>query len=409
MTATSPLAGIRVLDLSRVLAGPWCTQTLADLGAEVIKIERPGTGDDTRHWGPPYIKDADGNATTEAAYFMSANRGKKSVTVDMAMPEGQKLLRELAAKSDIVIENFKVGSLEKFGLDYASLSAVNPRLIYCSISGFGQTGPYRDRPGYDFMVQALGGLMSITGEPDSKPGGGPVKVGVAVTDILSGLYASIGILGALQGRTASGRGMHIDISLLDVQVATLANQALNYLASGVSPVRMGNAHPNIVPYDSFKTADGHIILAVGNDGQFARFCKLAGHDSLAADARYKANPDRVANRAVLIPIVAGIMQTQTTAWWLANLNAANVPCGPVNTLEDVFADEQVQARGLRLDLPHAIAGTVPSVASPLVFDDARQVAQRGPPALGEHTDEVLENVLNLNPAEIAALRGAAVV
>lgn len=405
----APLAGIRVLDLSRVLAGPWCTQTLADLGAEVIKIERPGAGDDTRSWGPPYARDAAGDQTFESAYFLSANRGKKSVTVDMADQEGQRIIRALAEKSDVLVENFKVDGLKKFGLDYASLSKLNPRLIYCSISGFGQTGPYRDRPGYDFLIQALGGLMSITGEPDGKSGGGPVKVGVAVADLFSGLYATVGILAALNGRAVSGRGEHIDVSLLDVQVAMLANQSLNYLTSGVSPTRLGNAHPNIVPYEAFKTADGHIVLAVGNDTQFARFCECAGNPKLGTDAKFSTNPERVKNRTTLVPIVARLMQKQTTAWWLDHLNAAGVPCGPVNTIADVFADAQVQARGLRLDLPNAAAGTVPSVASPLVFGNTRHSAASGPPTLGEHTGDVLSNLLGLSAADLATLQKANVI
>ena len=406
---TAPLAGIRVLDLSRVLAGPWCTQTLADLGAEVIKIERPGAGDDTRSWGPPFARDAAGDQTSESAYFLSANRGKKSVTVDMADRQGQRIIRALAEKCDVLVENFKVDGLKKYGLDYASISKLNPRLIYCSISGFGQTGPYRDRPGYDFMIQALGGLMSITGEPDGKSGGGPVKVGVAVADLFSGLYATVGVLAALNGRAVSGRGEHIDVSLFDVQVAMLANQSLNYLTSGVSPARLGNAHPNIVPYEAFKTADGHIVLAVGNDAQFARFCECAGNPELSNDAKFSTNPERVKHRAALVPIVAALMQKQTTAWWLEHLNAAGVPCGPVNTIADVFADEQVQARGLKLDLPNAAAGTVPSVASPLVFGHTRHSAASGPPTLGEHTGDVLSRMLDLSAAELADLRAAKVI
>jgi crotonobetainyl-CoA:carnitine CoA-transferase CaiB-like acyl-CoA transferase len=406
---SGPLSGIRVLDLSRVLAGPWCTQTLADLGAEIIKIERPDGGDDTRSWGPPYARDAAGNDTAESAYFLSANRGKKSVTVDISALEGQNIVRALAQKSDVVVENFKVNGLKKYGLDYATLSALNPRLIYCSISGFGQTGPYRDRPGYDFMIQALGGLMSITGEPDTKLGGGPVKVGVAVTDLFSGLYATVAILAALNARHATGRGEHIDVSLLDVQVAMLANQSLNFLTSGISPTRLGNAHPNIVPYEAFKTVDGYVVLAVGNDAQFKRFCARAERPTLAEDVRFATNPDRVKNRALLVPIIAELMKVQTTAWWLENLNSVGVPCGPVNTIEDVFADEQVNARGLRLDLPHSSAGTVPSVAAPLVFGDTRLAAENGPPVLGEHTQAVLSDLIGLQAHELAALRKALIV
>lgn len=398
-----------MLDLSRVLAGPWSTQTLADLGAEVIKIERPGGGDDTRSWGPPYARDAAGKETAEAAYFLATNRGKKSVTLDMANTQGQRIIRALAAQSDVVVENFKVGGLDRYGLDYRSLSALNPRLVYCSITGFGQTGPYRDRPGYDFMIQALGGLMSITGEPDGKPGAGPVKVGVAVADLFSGLYATVAILAALKGRDATGRGAHIDVALLDVQVAMLANQAMNFLTSGVSPVRLGNAHPNIVPYEVFATADGHIVLAVGNDGQFARFAALCGHGELSSDERFASNPARVANRATLIPIVAEIMGQKSTNWWLLNLNAAGVPCGPVNTIADVFADPHVKARGMRLDLPHAVAGSVPSVGCPVIMDGERPVAAAGPPVLGADTVEVLTTACGLSAAEIAALREAGVI
>ena len=405
----APLAGLRVLDLSRVLAGPWCTQLLADFGAEVIKIERPGSGDDTRGWGPPYARNADGSVSGEAAYYLAANRGKKSVTLDIAHPEGQRIVREIAKTSDVVIENFKVGGLEKYGLDYASLAAVNPRLVYCSITGFGQTGPYRDRPGYDFMIQATGGLMSVTGEPDSKPGGGPVKAGVAVADLASGLYATIGILAALRQRDLTGRGDYVDVALLDVQVAMLGNQALNYLTSDVSPGRLGNAHPNIVPYEAFATADGYIILAVGNDGQFQRFTSLAGRPDLAADPRFALNRDRVAHRKDLVPIVAELMIRQTTSWWLEQLNDADVPCGPVNTIAQVFADEHVVARGLKRDLPHARTGSVPSVANPLVIGGERPMAPTAPPVLGADTDGVLKSLLGMDDAAIADLRARGAV
>jgi crotonobetainyl-CoA:carnitine CoA-transferase CaiB-like acyl-CoA transferase len=384
-----PLDGIRVLDLSRVLAGPWASQTLADLGAEVIKVERPGTGDDTRSWGPPYATDTTGKSTSDSAYFLSTNRGKKSVAIDITDPQGQNAIRELARTSDVLIENFKVGALAKYGLDYGTLAPINPRLVYCSITGFGQTGPYRDRAGYDFMVQGLGGLMSITGAPDHTPGGGPFKVGVAVADIFTGLYAAIGILAALRHRDQTGRGDYIDMALLDVQVAVLANQALNYLMTGVSPARLGNAHPNIVPYQTFATSDGHFILAVGNDSQFRRFCETAGCPELADDERFANNPARVANREALVPLIEARTRRRPTGRWIADLQAAGVPCGPINDLEAVFADEQVRHRGLRLDLPHAVAGTVPSVACPIRFLHAKLNVRNGPPALGEHTREVL--------------------
>jgi crotonobetainyl-CoA:carnitine CoA-transferase CaiB-like acyl-CoA transferase len=386
-----PLDGIRVLDLSRVLAGPWASQTLADLGAEVIKVERPGTGDDTRSWGPPYATDARGKSTSDSAYFLSTNRGKKSVAIDITDPHGQNAIRELARTSDVLIENFKVGGLAKYGLDYGTLAPINPRLVYCSITGFGQTGPYRDRAGYDFMVQGLGGLMSITGAPDSTPGGGPIKVGVAVADIFTGLYAAIGILAALRHREQTGRGDHIDMALLDVQVAVLANQALNYLMTGVSPARLGNAHPNIVPYQTFATSDGHFILAVGNDSQFRRFCETAGCPELADDELFANNPARVANREALVPLIEARTRRHPTGRWIADLEAVGVPCGRINDLEAVFADEQVRHRGLRLDLPHAVAGTVPSVACPIQFLHAKLNLRNGPPALGEHTREVLGN------------------
>ena len=388
-----PLDGIRVLDLSRVLAGPWASQTLADLGAEVIKVERPGTGDDTRSWGPPYATDARGKSTSDSAYFLSTNRGKKSVAIDITDPRGQSAIRELARTSDVLIENFKVGGLAKYGLDYGALAPINPRLVYCSITGFGQTGPYRDRAGYDFMVQGLGGLMSITGAPDSTPGGGPIKVGVAVADIFTGLYAAIGILAALRHREQTGRGDHIDMALLDVQVAVLANQALNYLMTGVSPARLGNAHPNIVPYQTFATSDGHFILAVGNDSQFRRFCETAGCPELADDELFANNPARVANREALVPLIEARTRRRPTGRWIADLEAAGVPCGRINDLEAVFADEQVRHRGLRLDLPHAVAGTVPSVACPIQFLHAKLNLRNGPPALGEHTREVLGNLV----------------
>ena len=395
-----PLAGIRVLDLSRVLAGPWASQILGDLGADVVKVERPGNGDDTRAWGPPYLKDADGQPTRESAYFLCTNRNKRSITVDMASPEGQQQLQQLAAKADIVLENFKTGGLQQYGLDYASLNAINPRLIYCSITGFGQSGPYASRPGYDFLIQAMGGLMSITGVPDDEAGAGPQKVGVALTDILTGLYATIGILAALQERNRSGLGQHIDTALLDVQVATLANQASNYLVGGMVPRRMGNAHPSIVPYQTFPTADSDMILAVGNDGQFARFCTVAGRPEWAQDERFATNPQRVKHRAELIPLLRQTTVMRSTAEWVSALEQADVPCGPVNRLDQVFADPQVQARGIQVDLPHPL-GTVSTVASPVRLSATPVQYRMAPPLLGQHTEEVLRDWLQTDHSEKA--------
>ncbi len=384
-----PLTGVRVLDLSRVLAGPWAGQLLADLGADVVKVEKPQGGDDTRAWGPPYLKDAAGRDTTEAAYFLCANRNKRSVAIDIATPAGQAQVRALAQQADVVLENFKVGGLQRYGLDYASLSAANPRLVYCSITGFGQTGPYAARAGYDFLIQGMGGLMSVTGRPDGEPGAGPQKVGVALTDIMTGLYATIAVQAALAEREKSGLGQHIDLALLDVQIACLANQASNYLAGGLVPRRMGNAHPNIVPYQDFPTADGDIILAVGNDEQFARFCKVADHPDWSADARFATNAQRVANRAVLVPLLRQATVMRTSADWIAALEAAGVPCGPINRIDEVFADPQVQSRGLHITMPHALAGSVPLVANPIRLSGSPVAYQRPPPMLGQHTAEVL--------------------
>lgn len=403
------LSHIRVLDLSRVLAGPWAGQILADLGAEVIKVERPGCGDDTRAWGPPFLKDAEGENTTEAAYYLSANRNKRSVTIDFTRPEGQKLVKELAAKSDILIENFKVGGLAAYGLDYASLKAINPGLIYCSITGFGQTGPYAKRAGYDFMIQGLGGLMSLTGRADDQGGAGPVKVGVALTDVMTGVYSSTAILAALAHRDQGGLGQHIDMALLDVQVACLANQALNYLTTGVAPTRLGNAHPNIVPYQDFPTADGDFILTVGNDSQFRKFAEVAGHARWADDPRFLTNRLRVANRAELIPLIRQATVFKTTAQWVSELERAGVPCGPINDLAQVFADPHVQARGLAMTLPHALSGSVPQVASPIRLSETPVEYRQAPPLLGEHTAEVLERVLGLQACEVSTLRQAGVV
>jgi formyl-CoA transferase len=408
MTARA-LDHLRILDLTRVLAGPWCTQLLADLGADVIKIERPGAGDDTRHWGPPYLKDADGCDTTEAAYFLAANRGKRSVTLDITDPQGQALLRRLATQADVVVENYKVGQLAKYGLDYAALAADHPRLVYCSITGFGQHGPYKDRAGYDFIIQGMGGFMSITGERDGAPGGGPQKAGVAVADLMTGLYATVAILAALTERDKSGRGQHIDLALLDTQLATLANMNLNYLVSGQAPGRVGNAHTTIVPYQVFDAADGQVIIAVGNDGQFAKFCTVAGCQAVAADPRYARNADRVRNRAALIALLEPIVRAQPVAFWTAQLEAAGVPCGPINSIAQAFADPQIAARGLRIDLPHPQAGRVPLVANPIQMSATPPCYERAPPLLGEHTDEVLHELAGLSGEEIAALRARGAV
>lgn len=403
------LSHLRVLDLSRVLAGPWAGQILGDLGAEVIKIERPGTGDDTRHWGPPYLKDQRGENTSEAAYYLTANRNKQSLTVDFTRPEGQRIIRELVAQSDVLLENFKVGGLAAYGLDYASLKAINPRLIYCSITGFGQDGPYAQRAGYDFMIQGLGGLMSLTGRAEGEEGAGPVKVGVALTDILTGLYAAVGVLAALAHRERTDEGQHIDTALLDVQVACLGNQALNYLATGVAPKRMGNAHPNIVPYQDFPTADGDIILTIGNDGQFRKFAGVAGRPEWADDPRFASNKARVAHRAELIPLIRQVTVFRTTAEWVATLECAGVPCGPINDVAQVFDDPQVRHRGLRIEMPHPCAGSVPQVASPLRLSASPVSYRNAPPLLGEHSERVLQRLLGLSAEQIASLRQTGVI
>ncbi|MBK8336960.1 MAG: CoA transferase [Sterolibacteriaceae bacterium] len=397
------LSHLRVLDLSRVLAGPWASQLLGDLGADVLKVERPGSGDDTRHWGPPNLRDGEGRDTGEAAYYLCANRNKRSVAIDITRPAGQALVRELAQQADVLLENYKVGGLAKYGLDYAALAAVNPRLIYCSITGFGQDGPYANRAGYDFLIQGIGGLMSVTGGRDGEPGAGPQKVGVALTDILTGLYATVAILGALAHRDRSGQGQHIDLALLDVQVACLANQAMNYLTTGVSPRRMGNAHPNIVPYQDFPTADGDMILAIGNDSQFARFCEVAGRAELAADARFSSNAQRVAWRAELIPLLRQTTVMRTTREWIVALEQAGVPCGPINDLAGVFADPQVVARGLRIELPHPLAGSVPLVANPIRYSATPVEYRNAPPLLGRDTASALRDWLGCDAARIAAL------
>jgi crotonobetainyl-CoA:carnitine CoA-transferase CaiB-like acyl-CoA transferase len=403
-TAGGALAGIKVLDLSRILAGPWASQVLGDLGAEVIKVERPGEGDDTRKWGPPWLADGAGEPTDQAAYYLAANRNKTSVTIDFTRPEGQALVRRLAAQSDILIENYKVGGLAKYGLDYDSLKAVNPRLIYCSITGFGQTGPYAARPGYDLLLQGMGGLMSITGPKDGRP----QRAGVAVVDLLTGLYGVVGVLAALAARERTGEGQHIDLALLDVEVACLANQASNFLVSGVSPGRMGNAHPNIVPYQEFPTADGFMIVAVGNDSQFRAFAGVLGHGEWGADPAYATNPARVANRDVLVPLIEALTPLRTTHGWVEALEAAGVPCGPINAIGEVFDDPQVRARGLRVEMAHEAGGTAPGVASPLRMSGTPVEYRHAPPVLGQHTQAVLAG-LGLSADEIADLRARGVV
>jgi crotonobetainyl-CoA:carnitine CoA-transferase CaiB-like acyl-CoA transferase len=417
-TATPPrspdaLDGIRVLDLSRVLAGPWCTQTLADLGAEVIKIERPPAqghagGDDTRGWGPPFLKDRDGHDTAEAAYFLGTNRNKRSVTVDIAQPAGQALIHRLAATCDVMVENFKVGDMARYGLDAHSMRSRHPRLVYCSITGYGQTGPYRDRAGYDYAIQGLGGLMSVTGERDDLPGGGPQKVGVAVADLFTGMYATVAILAALRHRDATGEGQVIDMALLDAQVAMLANLGANYLVTKQAPKRAGNAHQNIVPYQVFEVADGHLILAVGNDGQFERFCAVAGCPELARDARYRRNAGRVRHRDELVPRLAAIMYTRRRADWLAALDAAKVPCGPINDLAEVFADPQVLHRGMKTTVSHPHQDALELVASPMKLSTTPVQLRRAPPLLGQHTDEVLAE-MGLGADEIHTLRAQGVL
>lgn len=402
------LSHLRVLDLSRVLAGPWAGQIFGDLGAEVIKIERPETGDDTRSWGPPYLQGVDPNAEL-SAYFLAANRNKQSLAIDIAHPEGQALVRRLVAESDVVLENFKVGGLKRYGLDYESLKRVNPKLIYCSITGFGQDGPYANRPGYDFLIQAMGGLMSITGRPDEEPGGGPMKVGVALTDIMTGLYATVGVLAALSHRDRTGEGQYVDTALLDVQVACLANQAMNYRTTGKAPGRMGNAHPNIVPYQDFPTADGNMVLTVGNDQQFARLCDVLGHPEWATNERFATNRARVANRRELIPILRQATVMRPTLEWVQILEAAGVPCGPVNTLDEVFEDPQVLARGMKQSIPHPDLGEVPTVGNPIKLRLTPVAYRSAPPLLGEQSEQVLKSVLSLSPEEIELLRKRGVV
>jgi formyl-CoA transferase len=404
-----PLSHLTVLDLSRVLAGPWCTQLLADLGAEVIKIEKPGSGDDTRGWGPPFLKDTQGRDTGEAAYYLACNRGKKSVAIDFTQSEGQTIVRELARGADIVVENFKVGGLKKYKLDYPSLATINPRLVYCSITGFGQIGPYAERAGYDFIIQGMGGFMSVTGERDDLPGGGPQKAGIAISDLMTGMYACSAILAAVAHRELSGAGQYIDVSLLDTQVAMMAVMNMNYLVSGTPPGRAGNAHQNIVPYQVFACADGHLILAVGNDAQFARFCEVAGKTEWARDPRFAANAERVKRRDVLVPLIDAVMRTRTQGEWLAALESVGVPCGPINRLDQVFADPQVLARGMRIDLPHPLSGTVPQVGNPLHFSATPVAYTQAPPLLGEHTTVVLSQRLGLSAESLADLGARGIV
>ena len=412
--AMNSLEGIRVLDLSRVLAGPWCTQTLADLGADVIKIERPGAGDDTRNWGPPFLPTADGRESHESAYYLGANRNKRSVTCDIAQPEGQALVRQLAEHCDVFIENFKVGDMARYGLDYASLKAINPRLVYCSLTGFGQSGPYAPRAGYDYIIQGMGGLMSVTGERDDL-NGGPQKVGVAVADLFTGMYATVGILAALRHAERTGEGQHLDMALLDTQVAMLANLGANYLVSDKAPGRMGNAHQNIVPYQVFEVApraDGgkdFIILAVGNDGQYAKFCEVAGRPDLASEPRFVKNADRVRHRAELVPVLETVMKTRAKADWLSALEAAKVPCGAINSLDEVFADPQVQARGMVTHWQHPLRADLPLVSSPIKLEKTPVRTDRPPPMLGQHTDEVLGELLGVDAARLATLRDRQVI
>ena len=406
---SGPLSHIKVLDLSRVLAAPWAAQNLADLGAEVIKVERPLKGDDSRAYAPPYLKDEQGKETLESAYFCAANRGKKSITVNISKPEGQQLVRELAKQCDVLVENYKVGDLARYGLGYDDLKKDNPGLIYCSVTGFGQTGPDKDRPGYDFMAQGMGGLMSITGERDDLPGGGPQRVGVPIIDLTTGMYATIAICAAIANRAVTGKGQWIDVALLDSCVAFLANQAMNYFATGESPRPLGNAHPNIVPYQTFKTADGALILACGNDNLFNKFCDVAGCTHLAKDPRFSTNGERVNNRDEITRLLNGIFLKRPTREWVKLLDEAGVANGPINTIEKVFEEPQVQARGLKIELPHAVAGKVPLVASPMKFSGTPLKHEVPPPALGQHTDEILSGALKKNGAEIARLKAAGIV
>ncbi len=401
-----PLSHIRVLDLSRVLAGPWAGQNMADLGAEVIKVERPKTGDDSRAYGPPWMKDEQGKETSEAAYFMAANRGKKSITVNLTHPEGQALIRELAIKCDVLIENYKVGDLDRYGLGYKDLSNLNPGLIYCSVTGFGQTGPFREKPGYDFMAQGMAGLMSVTGIPDGEPGGGPMRVGVPVIDIFTGMYATIGINAALANRAVTGLGQHVDVALLDSCIALLANQGMTYLSTGESPQRLGNTHPSIVPYQVFPTSDGSVILACGNDNLFAKFCAAAHREDLPQDERFTKNANRVKHRATLVPVLEDIFKQRSTEDWVNALETAGVPCGPINTVAQAFANPQVQSRGMQIQLPHPLAGQVPLMGSPMKFSGTPIEHKLPPPVLGQHSEEILEQVLGMDAPAREKLRAS---
>lgn len=404
-----PLSHLRVLDLSRVLAGPWASQNLADLGAEVIKIERPTRGDDTRAWGPPFLKDEDGEDTLETAYFLCANRGKKSLTLDIASERGSEIVRELAARSDVLIENFKTGDLQRYGLSYEDLKTINPRLVYCSITGFGQQGPFAAQAGYDFMIQGTGGLMSLTGEPDDVAGGGPKKVGVPVADLMTGMYATVAILAALMRRDRGGGGEHVDMALLDCQVAMLSNQAQNYLISGKVPPRYGNAHPNVVPYQAFPTTDGHIIIAIGNDFQFGKFCQVAGEPALARDPRFLTNADRVRHRGAIVAEMARLVRGRGTQEWLELLGPLGVPCGPINDLAQTFEHPQVQHRGMKLQMQHPSSGAMALVANPIRFKESPIQYHLPPPLLGEHSQEVLVELLGMDAAQVQALRDGGVV
>ena len=406
---SGPLSHLRVLDLSRVLAGPWASQNLADLGAEVIKIERPRGGDDTRAWGPPFLQDADGNDTTETAYFLCANRGKKSLTLDIASERGQAIVRDLAAQSDVLIENFKTGDLQRYGLSYDDLKAINPTLIYCSITGFGQDGPFKKQAGYDFMIQGTGGLMSVTGEPDEVPGGGPKKVGIPIADLMTGMYATVAIMAALMRRDREGGGEYIDMALLDCEVATLSNQGQNFLISGKIPRRYGNAHPNVVPYQAFPTTDGHIIIAIGNDFQFGKFCQAAGEPGIAQDPRFLTNADRVRHRDAIVAEMARMVRQRSTTDWLDQLGPIGVPCGPINDMAQTFAHPQVEHRRMKLEMAHPSSGTVPLIANPIRFREHPIAYDLPPPLLGQHSDDVLSGLLGLAPDQITSLREAGIV
>ncbi len=407
-TQAGPLSHVKVLDLSRILAAPWASQILADLGAEVIKVERPGVGDDTRSWGPPFLKDGQGQPTKEAGYYLAVNRGKRSITVSLDKPEGQEIVKELAKRADIVLENYKAGTLARYGLDEASLRKVNPRLIYCSVTGFGQTGPRRDQPAYDFLIQAMGGLMSVTGEKDGKPGGGPQKVGVPIVDLMTGMYTAVSVLAALARRNETGVGGYVDIAMLDVQVAALANQAMNYLVSGKVPQRNGNAHPNIQPQDVYSCADGDVILVVGNDGQFAKLCHVFGKDAWASDERFATNAQRVRNIVELSALLRAEFAQRSREELIAALDAAGVPCGPINSVAEVFEEPQVRERQMLRQVPHPAGVDVPLVASPMRFDGESLPIRSAPPLLGEHSQSILEE-MGYTPSHIEALRAAEVI